>query len=166
LADTDISRQTVGHSFGGHLISESVSGTSSSVIEASIALFCVFMTRVSQCPVNLRSEHPTEAWVLRRKFSVSRYRHYKELQTQKQSLLYAVFVYFCANHPVQMETTFLNEICCPKLFYLLWGLAPVLKSLDCVILTGYGFKVRVFHLACYLEITLRMENKFANSNAE
>jgi hypothetical protein len=39
----------------------SVVVTPSSVIEASIFfLFCVFMTRVSQCPINLRAEHPIE----------------------------------------------------------------------------------------------------------
>jgi hypothetical protein len=55
-----IFRQTEGHSFGDHLISESVSVMQSSVIEASIycALFCVFMTRESQCPISLLSEHP------------------------------------------------------------------------------------------------------------
>jgi hypothetical protein len=37
-ADTDISRQTEGHSFGDHLISESVSVTQPSVIEASVSL--------------------------------------------------------------------------------------------------------------------------------
>jgi hypothetical protein len=52
-----ISRQNEGHSFGDHLISESVSITPSSVIEASIVLCSVFMTRVSQCPISLRSEH-------------------------------------------------------------------------------------------------------------
>jgi hypothetical protein len=57
-ADTGISRQTEGHSFGDHLISGSVSVTSSSVIEASVVLSCVFMTRVSQCPISLRAEHP------------------------------------------------------------------------------------------------------------
>jgi hypothetical protein len=51
-----ISSQTEGHSFGDHLISESVSVTPSSVIEASIVLCCVFMTRVSRCPISLRSE--------------------------------------------------------------------------------------------------------------
>jgi hypothetical protein len=30
----------------------------SSVIEASSVLFCAFMTRVSQCPISLSSEHP------------------------------------------------------------------------------------------------------------
>jgi hypothetical protein len=39
--DTLIARQTEGHSFGDHLISESVSVTLSSVIEASIALCSV-----------------------------------------------------------------------------------------------------------------------------
>jgi hypothetical protein len=52
-ADTGISQQTEGHSFGDHLISESVSVTPSSVIEASIVLCSVFMTRVSQCPISL-----------------------------------------------------------------------------------------------------------------
>jgi hypothetical protein len=51
-----ISRQD-GHSFGDHLISESVSVKPSSVIEPSIVL-CVFMTCVKQCPISLRSEHP------------------------------------------------------------------------------------------------------------
>jgi hypothetical protein len=37
-ADTGISRKTEGHSFGDHLISESVSVTPSSVMEASIVL--------------------------------------------------------------------------------------------------------------------------------
>jgi hypothetical protein len=41
-ADTGISRQT-GHSFGDHLISGSVSVTSSSVTEASIFLCSVFL---------------------------------------------------------------------------------------------------------------------------
>jgi hypothetical protein len=41
LADTGISRQTEGQSFGDHLISESVSVTPSNVIEASIALCSV-----------------------------------------------------------------------------------------------------------------------------
>jgi hypothetical protein len=40
-AGTGISRQTGVHSFGDHLISESVSVTPSSVIEASIVLFSV-----------------------------------------------------------------------------------------------------------------------------
>jgi hypothetical protein len=43
---------------GDHLSSESVSVTPSIVIEASIVLCSVFMTRVSQCPISLRSEHP------------------------------------------------------------------------------------------------------------
>jgi hypothetical protein len=51
----NISRQTDGHSFGDHLISDSVRVTPTSVTEASIVL-CVFMTRVSQCPISLRSE--------------------------------------------------------------------------------------------------------------
>jgi hypothetical protein len=42
-----ISRQTEGHSFGDHLISESVSVTQSRVI-FSCALLCVFMTRPDQ----------------------------------------------------------------------------------------------------------------------
>jgi hypothetical protein len=37
-ADNGISRQTEGHSFGGHLIHESVRVTSSSVTEASTVL--------------------------------------------------------------------------------------------------------------------------------
>jgi hypothetical protein len=40
-ADTGISRQTKGHSFGGHLSNESVNVTPSSVIEASIVLCTV-----------------------------------------------------------------------------------------------------------------------------
>jgi hypothetical protein len=40
-ADTGISRQTEGHSFGDHLISESVSVTPSSMIEASTELCSV-----------------------------------------------------------------------------------------------------------------------------
>jgi hypothetical protein len=40
-ADTGISWQTEGHSFGDHLISELVSVTPSSVIEASIVLCSV-----------------------------------------------------------------------------------------------------------------------------
>jgi hypothetical protein len=52
-ADTGISRQTEGHSFDDHLISGSVSVTPSSVTKAC-ALFCVFMSRVSQCPISLR----------------------------------------------------------------------------------------------------------------
>jgi hypothetical protein len=40
-ADTDISRQTGGHSFGDHLISESVSVTPWSVIEAYVVLCSV-----------------------------------------------------------------------------------------------------------------------------
>jgi hypothetical protein len=41
-------RQTEGHSFGNHLISESVSVTPPSVTETSLynALFCAFMARV------------------------------------------------------------------------------------------------------------------------
>jgi hypothetical protein len=39
-ADTGISRQTEGHSFGDYLISVSVSVTPSGVIEATIVLFC------------------------------------------------------------------------------------------------------------------------------
>jgi hypothetical protein len=54
-ADTGISRQTEGHSFGDHLISRSVIECYRSFY---CALFCVFMTRVSQCPISLRSEHP------------------------------------------------------------------------------------------------------------
>jgi hypothetical protein len=57
-ADTGTSRQTVGHSFGDHLSSESVSVAPSSGIEASIVLYSVFMTRVSQCPISLPFEHP------------------------------------------------------------------------------------------------------------
>jgi hypothetical protein len=56
-ADTGISRKTEGPSFGDHLISESVSVTPSNVIEASI-VFCVVMTRVSQCTTSLRPERP------------------------------------------------------------------------------------------------------------
>jgi hypothetical protein len=40
-ADTGISRQTEGHSFGDHLMSESVSVTPSSVTKASIVLCSV-----------------------------------------------------------------------------------------------------------------------------
>jgi hypothetical protein len=40
-ADTGIFRQTEGHSFGDHLISDSVSVTPASVIEASIVLCSV-----------------------------------------------------------------------------------------------------------------------------
>jgi hypothetical protein len=58
--DIGISRQTEGHSFGDHLISELVSVTPSSVIEASI----VFMTRVSQCPISLRAEHAFPGFLL------------------------------------------------------------------------------------------------------
>jgi hypothetical protein len=65
-----------------------------------------------------------------------------------------------------MKTKFLIESCRPKVWHLLWGLAPVLKSLACVVPTGYRFKVPVFLLVCYLETTLRMENKCASSNAE
>jgi hypothetical protein len=47
-ADSGIPWKTEGHSFGDHLISESVSVAPSSVTEASLysALFCVFMARV------------------------------------------------------------------------------------------------------------------------
>jgi extradiol dioxygenase family protein len=48
-ADTGISWQTEGHSFGDHLSRESVSVTTKSLIEASIVLCSVFVTRVSQC---------------------------------------------------------------------------------------------------------------------
>jgi hypothetical protein len=57
-ADTGISRQTEGHSFGDHLSIESVHVTPSSMIEASTVLCYVFITRVSQCPIRLRAEHP------------------------------------------------------------------------------------------------------------
>jgi hypothetical protein len=40
-ADTGISRQTEGHSFGDHLISKSVSVTPSNMIEASTVLCSV-----------------------------------------------------------------------------------------------------------------------------
>jgi hypothetical protein len=40
-ADTDISRQTEGYSFGDHLTSESLSVTSLSVIKTSIVLYSV-----------------------------------------------------------------------------------------------------------------------------
>jgi hypothetical protein len=53
---TGIFWQTEGHSFGDYLISESVSVTPSSDKEAFIVLFCVFMTRVSQCSISLRPE--------------------------------------------------------------------------------------------------------------
>jgi hypothetical protein len=48
LGDCGIPRQTEDHSFGDHLISESVSVAPSSVTEASFycALFCVFMAGV------------------------------------------------------------------------------------------------------------------------
>jgi hypothetical protein len=58
LADTGISWKTEGHSFSDQLISGSVSVMPLSVIEASVVLFCLFMTRVSQCPISLRAEHP------------------------------------------------------------------------------------------------------------
>jgi hypothetical protein len=57
LSETGNSRQTEGHSFGDHLISNSVSVKPSSVIEASIVLCSVSLTRVSQCPISLRAEH-------------------------------------------------------------------------------------------------------------
>jgi hypothetical protein len=47
--DTGISRQIVGYLFGDHLISEPVSVTPSSVIEASMCPVLCFMTSVSQC---------------------------------------------------------------------------------------------------------------------
>jgi hypothetical protein len=48
----------ISHSFGDHLISESISVTPSSVTESSTVFCYVFMTRVSQCPISLRPEHP------------------------------------------------------------------------------------------------------------
>jgi hypothetical protein len=46
-ADAGISRQTEGHSFGDHLISESVSVTQSSMItEASTVLCSLFMADI------------------------------------------------------------------------------------------------------------------------
>jgi hypothetical protein len=54
--DTGISRKTKDHSLGDHLINESVTVTPLSVIEASIVLFLVFVTRVSQCCSSMRSE--------------------------------------------------------------------------------------------------------------
>jgi hypothetical protein len=56
--------QTEGHLFDDHLISESVSVTPWSVIEASAVLCSVFMTRVSQCPISLRSQHPVSVYLL------------------------------------------------------------------------------------------------------
>jgi hypothetical protein len=58
-ADTGISRQTDGHSFGDHLSSESVSVTPSSVIEASIVLcsvssWLVWVNVQSACALNTR----------------------------------------------------------------------------------------------------------------
>jgi hypothetical protein len=46
-ADTDISRQTEGHSFGDLLISESVSVMPSSVIEASIDIFTAWKNTIT-----------------------------------------------------------------------------------------------------------------------
>jgi hypothetical protein len=57
-ADTGISRLTEYHSFGDHLISGSVSVTPECDRSFYCALFCVFMTRVSQCRISLLSEHP------------------------------------------------------------------------------------------------------------
>jgi hypothetical protein len=53
-ADIGISRQTEGQPFGDHLISRSVIECH----ERCFALFCVFTTRLSQCPISLRSEQP------------------------------------------------------------------------------------------------------------
>jgi hypothetical protein len=58
-ADAGITRQTEGHSFGDHLISESVSVTSSNVIEASVMLCSVSLRLVwvnaqSDCVLNTR----------------------------------------------------------------------------------------------------------------
>jgi hypothetical protein len=58
-ADTATSRQTVGHSFGDHLISESVSVTISSVIQAyivlcSVSLWLVWVNVQSACALNIR----------------------------------------------------------------------------------------------------------------
>jgi hypothetical protein len=58
-ADTGISRQIKSHSFGVHLISESVSVTPSSVIEASIVLCSVSLWIVWVSPIILRAEHHT-----------------------------------------------------------------------------------------------------------
>jgi hypothetical protein len=56
-----ISRQTEGHSFSDHLISESVSVTPSSVTEASIVLCSVSLWLVwAKCPISVRSEHPVD----------------------------------------------------------------------------------------------------------
>jgi hypothetical protein len=59
-AGTGISQKTEGHSFGDHLIRRLVSVTQSSVIEASIVLCSLSMTRVNQCPISLRADHPIE----------------------------------------------------------------------------------------------------------
>jgi hypothetical protein len=59
LADTGISWQTEGHSFGDHLISESVSVTPSSVIEASIVLCSVCLWPVW---VNVQSACALNTW--------------------------------------------------------------------------------------------------------
>jgi hypothetical protein len=61
-ADTGISRQTESHSFGDHLISESVSVTPSSVIEASIvlcsvSLWLVWVNVQTACALNTRYLH-------------------------------------------------------------------------------------------------------------
>jgi hypothetical protein len=64
-ADTSISRQTEVHSFGDHLISESVSVTPSIVIEAPLYSVLCLMTRVSQCPISLLSERSTYSYEIR-----------------------------------------------------------------------------------------------------
>jgi hypothetical protein len=67
--DTGITRQTEGHSFVDHPISGSVSVMISSVIEAFIVLCSyVFMTCVSQCPISLRAEHPSEEIRYRKRY--------------------------------------------------------------------------------------------------
>jgi hypothetical protein len=58
-ADTGITRQTEGHSFGDHLISQSVSVTQSSLIEVSIvlcsvSLWLVWVNVQSACSLNTR----------------------------------------------------------------------------------------------------------------
>jgi hypothetical protein len=61
-----ISRQTEDHSSGDHLLSVSQCYSIECDRGFYCALFCVFMPRVSQCPISLRSKHMDVMYILRR----------------------------------------------------------------------------------------------------
>jgi hypothetical protein len=116
-ADIGISRQTEGHSLGDHLISGSVSVTSSSVTEASIVLCSVslwfeWVNVQSACALNTRyfgKILPIIVYHYERNMDVTKYRRgQSKLLFQNKWGIYLHFAFLRSGHSVA-SVTFCNK---------------------------------------------------------